>query len=214
MQIAFSSDRTGFPLVHITELGFDVHLLPITKSQFEAFARQDATLTGKYEEAIVLNPASPETGADTKVKGRALEPIFMTGVLPEEALQFAVWLDNNEPTSDYALPDVYEWRAVYDCLQYERCEQYVVDVLENCPNTSAKHLVQQILRQQPQTLLELSLMRNGIIEWLHHETSWAGLGSPRPKFYPNTFDPLHETVEPVDPAQRMRMFGFRLIRTF
>ena len=50
----------------------------------------------------------------------------MTGVLPEEALQFAVWLDNNEPASDYGTAQISEeWRAVYDCLQYERCEPYI-----------------------------------------------------------------------------------------
>lgn len=213
MNIAFSSDRTGFPLVHLTELGYDVHLLPVTKSQFEQFASSDPIFRVIYEHARSLNPLPlgvPKRGSKEPVIAQR----FMTGVLPEEALQFAVWLDNNEPTSDYALPNVAEWRAVYDCLQYERCEQYIDDILENSPGDDANQLIQSILKKQPQTLLELSMMRNGVIEWVHSESDWVGLGTPAPAFYPNTFEPLLECVEPVDATQRMRPFGFRLIRTF
>ena len=213
MRIAFSSDRTGFPLVHLTELGYDVHLLPVSKSQFEQFASTDPIFRVIYEHARALNPLPMGVP-----KRQSTEPFvaqkLMTGVLPEEALQFAVWLDNNEPTSDYALPNVDEWRAIYDCLQYERCEQYIDDVLENSPGEDAQRLIQRILKNQPQSLLALSLMRNGVIEWVHGESEWVGLGTPHPDFYPNTFEPLQECVEPVDATQRIRTFGFRLIRTF
>lgn len=213
MIISFSSDITGFPLIHLTELGFDVHLLPITKSQFASFAETDQTFSVIYEHAKNLNPA-PQRKDSTNRNSMKVESLLMTGILPEEARKFAIWLDNDEPTSDYELPDVTEWRAVYDCLQYERCEQYIDEVLDNSPSEEAQTIIRRILKRQPQTLLELSLMRNGIVEWVKKDAVWVGLGAPNPKFYPNTFEPLKECVEPIDATQRMRTFGFRLIRIF
>ena len=209
MRISFSSDRTGFPLVHLTELGYDVHLLPITKHQFSQFAETDKTFRVIFNHATALNPKPT-----TKTQNNVVEQSLMTAVLPEEAQEFAIWLDNNEPTTDYALPNVEEWRAIYDCLQYERCEQYIRQVLDNSPSEDAQQLIRWILKRQPQTLLELSLMRNGIIEWVKKSSRWVGLGTPRPDFYPNTFEPLRESIDPVDATQRMRPFGFRLIRIF
>ena len=60
MIISFSSDRTGFPLVHLTELGYDVHLLPITKVQFEQMAASDKTYETIFKHASALNPKSSE----------------------------------------------------------------------------------------------------------------------------------------------------------
>ena len=88
------------------------------------------------------------------------------------------------------------------------------DVLENCIHEGAHALVQRVLKTQPHTLMELGLMQGGVIEWVQKEQSWVGLGTPEATFYPNTFNPLRELIEPVDPARRMRAFGFRLIRTF
>ena len=87
MSIAFSSDRTGFPLVHLTELGFDVHLLPITKTQFEPFALTDQTFRVIYERASALNPAGvQQTVANQKSTAEpksSIEPTLMTGVQPD-----------------------------------------------------------------------------------------------------------------------------------
>ncbi len=210
MRISFSSDRTGFPLVHLTELGYDVHLLPVAKAQFEQMAGSDKTFETIFKHASALNPLS--TSQD---KGaQKIERDFMTGLLPEEALQFAIWLDNDDPTSDYAIPTVKEWRAIYDCLQYERCDPFLHEIIERSKNEHARKLIRRIMKRQPNTLLELSLMRGGVIEWVGRKNEWVGLGNPRPVFYPNTFEPLRETIEPVDAAQRMRTFGFRLIRIF
>ena len=209
MRISFSSDRTGFPLVHLTELGYDVHLLPITKPQFEEFAKSDKTFKIIYDNASAINPRPT-----AKTRDHEVELTLMTAILPEEAEEFAIWLDNDEPTTDYALPDVQEWRAIYDCFQYERCEPHIGAIMDNSPNEDARKLITRILKREPHTLLELSLMRNGIIEWVKKASDWVGLGTPRPSFYPNTFEPLRESVEPVNPTQRMRPFGFRLIRIF
>lgn len=215
MTIAFSSDRTGFPLIHLTDLGFDVHLLPITRLQFGQYAAGNQAL----EELVKPEPESgaEATGQISQLRGVVHQPIekkLVTGVLPDEAFDFGVWLDNEEPTSDYALPTVKQWRDVYNCLQYERCEPFVEEIFDNTPAPEAQKMLRTILDQHPNTLVELSLMRGGVVEWVQQGANWVGLGNPKPMFYPNTFEPLKETVEPVDSTQRMGIFGFRLIRVF
>ncbi len=217
MRISFSSDLTGFPLIHLSDLGFDVQLWPVTKHQFASFAGSNKTLNTIFEHASALNEAASKPGTKKPTARPAPQRIeleIMTGILPEEALQFAVWLDNEEPTSDYALPSVEEWRAVYDALQYERCDPYLKEIDTYCQSEPAQSWLHRILQTEPHTLLELSLMQEGVVEWVLDGELWVGLGRPNTAFYPNTFQPMQETVVPVDASQRMRMFGCRLIRVF
>ncbi len=209
MNVAFSSDRTGFPLIHLIELGYDVHLLPVTKIQFKLFAAADPLFATIYEHASALNPEQDRPATTPRI-----EQEIMTGLLPEETEKFAIWLDDNDPTSDYTIPNVRQWRDIHDYLQYERCDPHMDYIFENCRHEKSLELVHRILKNQPHTLMELGLMRGGVVEWVQKESNWVGLGSPQASFFPNTFNPLKETIEPVDTTRRMRAFGFRLIRTF
>lgn len=209
MRISFSSDLTGFPLIHMSDLGFDVQLWPVTKHQFASFAASDPVFDTIFQHASALNKPAAKAALHPRI-----EHDIMTGILPEEALQFGVWLDNEEPASDYALPSVEEWRAVFDALQYERCDPYLNEIQLYCTAEPAQSWLQRILQTEPHTLLELSLMQEGVVEWALDGEMWVGLGRPNTAFYPNTFRPMQETVVPVDATQRMRIFGCRLIRVF
>ena len=212
MNIPYSFDHTGFPLLHLFDLGCYVHLLPITKAQFARYAGVHEYTHTIYEAACRINPLDPDAPAQTV----RLENHLMTGILPEEAAHFAAWISEaGEHGAVFKLPSVPEWRAIYAALQYELCRPIADRICEDCANPDAADLIRRVLEtRRPHTLLELSLMHGGVIEWAGDENAWKGLGCPRTDFFPNTFDPLHDAFEPVDPERRMKAFGFRLIRTF
>ena len=103
-----TSDRTGFPLVAIEEAGVEVHLLPITIGQFRQFVTETEAITAtEYDKLWALNMAV----APDRFRAEERERLFVTGVLPPEALAFARWLGEG-----FDLPTVKEWRAVYAAL--------------------------------------------------------------------------------------------------
>jgi hypothetical protein len=61
-------------------------------------------------------------------------------------------------------------------------------------------------------MLDLSLLRGGLVEWVRRDQTWLGVGAPRPEFYPNLWDPLTNEVKPLHADERLPYFGFRLVR--
>ncbi len=55
-------------------------------------------------------------------------------------------------------------------------------------------------------------MKDGLVEWVRQDRAWAGLGTPRPEFHPNLWDPLSDVVKPISLQTRLKYFGFRLVR--
>ena len=107
----FSCDRTGFPLIAVPEVAAHVQLLPVTKAQFECFIVEPNPFGDAwYEEVLQLNPRVTyrRYGADERAR------LFLTGILPEEALLFARWVGEG-----FDLPTVDEWRAIYAALAAE-----------------------------------------------------------------------------------------------
>lgn len=212
MIIPFSYDRTGFPLLHLIDLGCYMHLLPVAKVQFEAYALDHEYTKTLYEKACESNPLDREAAAHTL----RLENHLMTGLLPDEAAHFAEWItEAEEPDAVFSLPQVSTWRRIYEALQFELCHPLIDHIIEDCPNPNVRELVHQIIEtRKPHNLQELTLMRLGIIEWVRDGNTWGGLGAPHASFFPNTFEPLRDVFTPIDQERRMREFGFRLIRTF
>lgn len=199
----FSCDRTGFPLIAIPAARVAVHLLPVTKVQFEYFLAEPNPYGDTwYEEVLALNPriAYCHCTAETQ------EQLFLTGILPEETLAFARWMGEG-----FDLPTVAEWRSIYTTLAAQASlSRHGLSRLETEP---VRVILQQLLTQRPcHSLLDLSVMCGGVVEWVRQSNTWLGLGAPRPEFHANLWDPLVDEVKPVRWGERVRFFGFRLVQ--
>ncbi len=202
MQFWYEYDRTGFPLILLDN--FSIHLTPVTKIQFERFISK----TDSFTELLQLNQPVPYDD----LNANNYERLFVTGITPEEALAFAKWLGD-----DFDLPTLDEWRQVYKHLQGSFIE------LPKPPCESANTMLNRLYELLPRVRylrdssikhigLEISLMRDGVVEWVYHGDEYIGLGAPRSKFHPNTWNPLRDEIRPIRMGQRIRFFGCRLVR--
>jgi hypothetical protein len=203
--MCFSYDRTNFPLVTVPGMAVQVHLLPVTKVQFERFiAEADNDLENSwYDQVLALNPRV----SYRRFTAKDQERLFITGVLPDEARAFAQWMGTG-----FSLPTLEEWRSIYrqlDQIPLSSQRESLGSV-----TGPARIIIDKLLPQyQEGTLLNLSLMTGGIVEWVQQRNnSWVGLGRPRSSFFSNLFDPLTVTVEPIGMIERLHYFGFRLLR--
>jgi hypothetical protein len=198
-----SFDKTNFPLAVVEDAGVEIHLLPVTKLQFEQYANETGAVNrSRYQDMLGLNPAvEPD-----KFRPEERERLFVTGVLPKEALDFARWLGEG-----YDLPTVREWRAVLAALRRIPAPRHtqVTDIISETTLTIIQRLSEQI---HIRSMLDFSLMRDGLVEWVWHGKELVGLGAPRPEFHPNLWDPLVNEVKPIQLDQRVPYFGFRLVR--
>jgi hypothetical protein len=208
----WSCDRTGFPVLELAELGLAVQLLPVSKLQFERFLAEpvaDGGLFGDawYESLLAVSPRVSLRDA-TREK---YEHQFLSGVFPAEAERFARWLG-----SGYDLPRVDTWRRVDELLGMQLLDEAEVEAMKNDNRLSrpAKNLMGwwQSLRQ-PLTWGELGLFQDGLLEWVRiSPRQCGGLGRPRQEFQRILINPQRD--DPVKPIQqqRLRYFGFRLVR--
>lgn len=210
MQLSF--DKTCFPLIRIDKAKVQVQLLPVTKVQFERFlAEPNEFDDGWYEAILKLNPrvSYRQFTQDNR------EGIFITGILPWEALSFARWMGNG-----FRLPTVREWRMIYSVLKSRKIEgEELRDLVSQFGEGQAKiileRLVEQISHQAQRdelSWLDLSLMHGGLVEWVEEDGRYVGLGAPRSEFYPNLWNPITEVIKPVRGNERLFFFGFRLVR--
>jgi hypothetical protein len=201
----FPCNRTGFPMVDVGD-GLAVFLLPVTKAQFKLWLDNSNPFDrSQYEEMLIQNPSV----SSQQFRPEERERLLLTGVLPSEAEAFAEWLG-----SGYDLPTIEEWRTIDRVLSQTPLDaQTVGKVASDSMHLTARRIVRRLVRQlKPQMWSELALLRGGVIEWVRVGTHFAGLGSPRPQFYPNTFNPQRD--DPVRPLSQERLpyFGFRPVR--
>ncbi len=198
-----SCDRTNFPLVAIEEAGVEAHLLPITKVQFSQFIDETKAVNGaKYQAMLALNPAV----APRQFLAEEREQLFISGILPQEALAFARWLGEG-----YDLPTIKEWRAIYAALRREPPPRHthLTDVLDGPARTIISKLADYL---HIRSMRDFSLMEGGLVEWVRQGQTWVGVGVPRPEFHPNLWNVLTNEVKPIRVGQRVPYFGFRLVR--
>ena len=198
-----SFDRTNFPLVAVEEVGVQVQLLPVTKVQFEQYVGEAGAVSrSRFEDMLALNPAV----APDRFSAEEREKLFVTGILPKEALDFAAWLGEG-----FDLPTLREWRAILAALHRVPPPRHneIVDVVEGAALAILQRLSDQI---HIRSLLDYTLMREGLVEWVWRDKKLVGLGAPRPEFHPNLWDPLLNEVKPIRLDVRVPYFGFRLVR--
>ncbi len=198
-----TADRTGFPMIAVEDAGVEVHLLPITKYQFYDFVVAPTLVNEpRYKEMLALNPAATpeEFTIDTR------EQLFVSGVLPEEAIAFGRWLGEG-----YDIPTVREWRDIMAALRRvpPPRQNLVTDFVEGPAKIILEKLSTQI---HIRSMLDYSLMRGGLVEWVRQGKKLVGLGLPRSEFHPNLWDPLINEIRPININDRVPYFGFRLIR--
>jgi len=198
-----TTDRTNFPIVIVEEAAVEVQLLPVTKLQFEDFVTAPTLVNQeRYDEMLALNPAvSPEAFSNDN-----RERLFVSGILPEEAIAFARWLGHG-----FDLPTVQEWRAILAALRRvpEPRHNLLTDLVEGEAGVILRKLTEQL---HIRTLADYTLMRGGLVEWVRQDKDLVGLGVPRPEFHPNLWDPLTNVVRPIQLNERVPYFGLRLVR--
>lgn len=196
-------DRTNFPLIAVEEVGVEVHLLPVTKQQFEQYVAGSGPLEqSRYQKLLASNPAVGPEESLLEVRER----LFVGGILPAEARTFARWLGEG-----FDLPTVKEWRGIYNVFKRTSLPRRDL-AAELAPGLVATFVAEWAKQMPGSLMLDLSLMRGGLVEWARQGKTWVGLGAPRPQFQPNLWDPLDHEIKPLRPDERLPYFGFRLIR--
>src|SRR5262249_20891240 len=150
----WSPDRTGFPVLELPEIGLAVHLLPVSKRQFERFLGEpvlDEAMFGDswYESILTVSPRI----AIRDVQPANYEAQFLGGILPAEAERFARWLG-----SGYDLPRVETWRQVDALLAEQSLDDLEFEALKSDERLCRP--ARQLLdwwrtMRQPQTWAEL-----------------------------------------------------------
>jgi hypothetical protein len=194
-------DRSGYPLVYVEPLRCHVHLFPVSKPQFELFLAeggQPGWGDEEYAEMLKLNSRISFRAADSADYVR----LFLTGVKPDEAKAFGDWLGD-----EYDLPDERQWKTCYDWLGRQPMADPPQGLAED-----ARVVWQSIAtRCSPGTLLELSLMTEGIREWVRTGSEkYGGMGRPARRFATLNRDPL-ALVRITDLSERQPAYGFRLL---
>lgn len=202
MALDFILDPLGFPMIKLDKKGFFIHLLPVTRCQFERFiSRTEKQGYGDswYEVIESLNHrVSP-----AKINPDNYEGTFISGVTPAEALDFISLLGKN-----YDLPTVEEWREAYLFLRKETGS--VTDFPVSLPGGPAVKILGSVAKF-PGSFFDKTFMNNCLVEWVRKGKSFAGLGSPRPQFHENAYNPEVDLWRPFNVNNRMHFFGFRAI---
>ncbi len=213
-----TTDNAGFPMIWLDVVGAYVHWLPVTKIQVESFL--SAAPSPKYDERWYDNILSQNPRVSARqIKDKNYWGAFATGLLPEEANDFAEWNGEN-----YSIPTLEEWNKIY---QYCKAQPYLdasFDTLnlKERPRaliTKLNELVRSMNRNSPgqQALAFQMIMRYGVMEWVrdeHKQPEWVGMGQPN-TFFRNIFTQPEQGIpeRPKDPlARRMSYYGLRLLR--
>jgi formylglycine-generating enzyme required for sulfatase activity len=214
----FVLDKAGFPMVWVPAIGAYLHWLPVTKVQFEHFlcdpfaAQFDEPW---YNMLLGMN----ERVSPLCANRRNYWQLFITGVTPTEAGQFATWCGH-----EYRLPTLDEWNRAYQTLKVAPCTE--IPDLGAKSNERARLIVSEVdaitrdiyqARSRPRTLADQMLMRLGVMEWVRYDyrgLPWGGMGQTDPAFQSmlRTPDTGMPEVPRAPKQQRLKYYGFRLLR--
>ena len=198
-------DPTGYPLIFVEPLHAYVQLFPVPKPQFEKFIASGARREYGdewYQDLTTLNPRASYRSPDVPAR----EQLFMTGLTPVETLDFGRWLGRN-----YTLLTAKEWGECYRWFGDRTAPPVPPDLCDRLSRDALGiwELVEEqwLERSQQPTLRQLSLMTQGILEWVTEQPGrYCGLGDPASsKSQRRAEHPVHPIGE-----GRHRNLGFRL----
>jgi hypothetical protein len=205
-----SSDRTGFPVAQIEQIGLAFNLLPVTKVQFEQFLSEPRGNSDLWYEKVL--EVSPRTSW-RRITESERPGLFMTGILPHEVSWFGQWLGE-----DFALPDITQWRQIDHWACHTR---YNGNLWKNAGmSLAARYMLEEMEQQlQPQTWSEIMMLhgerRDAIGNWVqwqdedHRDVNYGVLGRvPRSVGNPQK----HPPFLPPSPQYRDVRYGFRLMQ--
>lgn len=202
MALNFILDPFGFPMVELKKRNLFIHLLPVTRIQFERFI----SISGKgygdswYEAVESLNSrVSP-----AKIDSENYEGAFIGGITPSEAMDFIHSLGKS-----YDLPTVEEWQDAYVFLRKEGAS---VNDFSTIPAEGAAVKMLRNIAKLSGNLFDRTFMNNCMVEWVRQGRGYAGSGSPRPVFHENAYNPEVDIWNPFNVNKRMRHFGFRVVK--
>lgn len=193
--IYFQFDEMKFPIINI-ENELVINMFPITKIQFERCLARPGGFSNKLYESIVS--ISPRISWRS-VNVNNYEYIFLTGIFPHEALEFA-----RNYGEGYDLPEADEWKYAAKKLNIIKLSD--VKII----NHELISLIKKF--KNCNTLMELCLFREGIFEWVKYGNGYALLGKPRQCVFPNTFNPIIDEPIKLLKEERVPYVGFRLIK--
>ncbi len=194
-------DASGYPLIFIKPLDAYVHLFPVTKPQFEKFissGRKPGFGDEWYTEVLELNPRVSYRTMDIS----SPDGLFMTGVTINEASDFCLWLGRG-----YGLLTADDWTICSNWFATQAAFSLSDDLRKRLsPDAAALwDLVETQWLHRESTLQDLSLMTNGILEWVVERPGrYCGVGQPASSKF------QRRAGDPVRPLGRLKNLGFRL----
>lgn len=205
-------DRTNFPLLKIDPLNKFIHVLPVTKIQFERFLSDPDASPDSQEYILSITKLNPRISTSNFNADEAWK-IFATALLPDEIARFTNWLG---PT--YRLPTRQEWITTKEWLENINANIFHEEISRpNGMNIFAKNIIHKIYEVfSVKSMLDVCMLLNTIMEWTKESIDpkqLALIGIPDHRL----FSSLDHTdylspMPPINYSKRIAYAGFRLLK--
>ena len=204
-------DFSNFPMIFIPETNFYWHLFPMTWPQWETsqfFSHQIKMDEGDYRTFL------DEIGGRVSLRNISTKnylDVFASGLYPGEIISFLEHLDES-----YRLPTANEWKVAWKFLENQPLSALPPQIESHLSPLASKLWLFSKNLANPQNLLEFSMMKHGVLEWVLTnneliENNLAGMGKPK-KHYPFYYPITHHPIGPTSIEKRSKLFGLRLMR--
>ena len=176
-----------------------VTLWPVTKIQFEMYMTEVNQYGDSfYEEILQHNPRI----SYQQFHKKDYERLFITGLSLNEIHAFSKWYGK-----DFRLPTLDEYFKIYQAVDNQ---SRIVSPPDDISVPAKK--IWDGMEKISKSPLQMSLLKDGFIEWVKNGSSYEGRGAPRSHVLPNALNPLKDPVRLIKSGERFGYLGFRLIR--
>lgn len=225
----FVTDPAGGPMLWLPGVGAYVHLLPVSKIQFETFvcARPSSQFDQQwYDKLLTLDKEKGSTGrvSPHAVTAANYWQAFVTGIRPTEAAVYATWCEESTGAT-FELPTADRWwKAFQELDDAAKAEPKLfaraLDALGTAVPPRLRELLAKVDARSPadgRTRADTMLLRHGVMEWvrLPGRPEWGGFGNPSPALLAEMHNSLTQQrarPRPEAATERSIAYGFRLFR--